>query len=193
MIRIALCTFFSLLICLPAAAASSKKVRLTTDYGDIIVVLYPERAPKNVANFLAYVNSGFYDGSIFHRVLPNFMIQTGGYSWDFQKKATQPEVVNESIGGLKNHYATLAMARTNDPDSADSQFFINVKSNPHLDAIDNNPGYTVFAKVIEGMNIVVMISRLPQGAHGSGFSNAPNEAVRILKAEVIKPRILIQY
>ena len=193
MIRIALCTFISLLLCIPASAASSEKVRLTTDYGNIIVQLYPDRAPKNVANFLTYVNSGFYNGTIFHRVLPNFMIQTGGYSWDFQKKATQPEIENESIGGLKNHYATLAMARTDDPDSADSQFFINVKSNPHLDAVDDTPGYTVFAKVIEGMDIAVMISRLPQGIHGSRFPNAPNEAIRILKAEVVKPRILIEY
>ena len=193
MTRIIICTLFSLLLCLPASAASNKKVRLSTDFGDITVELYPDRAPKSVENFLAYVNSGFYNGTIFHRVLPNFMIQTGGYTWDFQKKATQPEIANESIGGLRNHYATLAFARTDDPDSADSQFFINVKSNPHLDAVDDKPGYTVFAKVIEGMDIAVMISRLPQGIHGGHFPNAPNEAIRILKAEVVKPRILIEY
>lgn len=193
MIRIALCIIASLALCLPASAASSKKVRISTDIGDMIVELYPEKAPITVENFLTYVNNGFYNGTIFHRVLPNFMIQTGGFTWDFQRKATLPEIANESVGGLKNLYATLAMARTNNPDSADSQFFINVKTNPHLDAQENEPGYTVFGKVIEGMDIAIKISRLPQGAHGKSFPNAPNETIRIIKAEVVKPRVLIQY
>lgn len=193
MIRLALCILISLTLSLPAAAASSKKVRISTDIGDMIVELYPEKAPITVENFLTYVNSGFYNGTVFHRVLPNFMIQTGGFTWDFQKKATLAEIKNESIGGLQNLYGTLAMARTDDPDSADSQFFINVKTNPHLDAVKDKPGYTVFGKVIEGMDVAVYISRLPQGAHGKRFPNAPNETVRILKAEIVKPKVLIQY
>lgn len=193
MIRIALCIIASLALCLPASAASSKKVRISTDIGDMIVELYPEKAPITVENFLTYVNNGFYNGTIFHRALPNFMVQTGGFTWDFQRKATLPEITNESVGGLKNLYATLAMARTNSPDSADSQFFINVKTNPHLDAQGDEPGYTVFGKVIEGMDIAIKISRLPQGTHGKNFPNAPNETIRIIKAEVVKPRVLIQY
>lgn len=193
MIRLALCLIASLALCLPASAASSKKVRINTDVGDMIVELYPEKAPITVENFLTYVDSGFYNGTIFHRALPNFMVQTGGFTWDFQKKATLPEIQNESVGGLKNLYATLAMARTNDPDSADSQFFINVKTNPHLDAQKDEPGYTVFGKVTEGMDVAVFISRLPQGAHGKNFPNAPNETVRIINIEIVKPRVLIQY
>lgn len=190
MIRFALCALLSLLISFSANA--SEKVRLTTDFGDIILELYPEKAPITVKNFLYYVNSGFYDGTIFHRVIPNFMIQGGGYTWDFQKKPTQAEIINESIGGLKNTYGTLAMARTDDPDSASSQFFINVNTNPHLDADGDKPGYTVFARVIEGIDITVQMTRSPQGMYRH-FPNAPNEAIRILKAEVIKPKILIQY
>lgn len=193
MIRIALCIIASLALCLPASAASSKKVRIYTDVGDMIIELYPEKAPVTVKNFLNYVDSGFYNGTIFHRALPNFMVQTGGFTWDFQKKATQSEIINESVGGLKNLYATLAMARTNDPDSADSQFFINVKTNPHLDAQKDKPGYTVFGKVIEGMDVAVFISRLAQGAHGKNFPNAPNETVRIINIEIVKPRVLIEY
>lgn len=193
MIRLALCLIASLALCLPAAADSSKKVRISTDIGDMMIELYPEKAPLTVENFLTYVNSGFYNGTIFHRALPNFMIQTGGFTWDFQKKKTLPEISNESVGGLRNLYGTLAMARTNDPDSADSQFFINVKTNPHLDAEKDKPGYTVFGKVIEGMDVAIRISRLPQGAHGKSFPNAPNQTVRIIKAEVAKPKILIQY
>ena len=190
-----LCAFLfgSLLLNSQLAQAANPKVRLTTDLGIILVELYPKHAPKSVENFLYYVNSGFYNGTIFHRVLPNFMVQTGGYTWDFQQKATRAPIVNESIGGLKNTYGTLAMARTNDPDSADSQFFINVNSNTHLNAIGDKPGYTVFAKVIDGMEIAVQITRLPQGIHGRRFPNAPNEAIRIIKAEVVKPRILIKY
>lgn len=193
MIRLALCVIASLALCLPASAASSKKVRINTDIGEMIVELYPERAPITVENFLTYVNNGFYNGTIFHRALPNFMVQTGGFTWDFQRKATLPEIQNESVGGLKNLYATLAMARTDNPDSADSQFFINIKTNPHLDAQEDKPGYTVFGKVIEGIDIAIKISRLPQGAHGKSFPNAPNKTIRIIKAEVVKPRILIQY
>ena len=185
--------FSTLLVSTQLAQAANPKVRLHTDLGIILIELYPERAPKTVENFLYYLNSGFYNGTIFHRVLPNFMIQTGGYTWDFQQKITRTPIVNESVGGLENTYGTLAMARTNDPDSADSQFFINVNSNAHLNAAGDKPGYAVFAKVIEGMEIAVQITRLPQGIHGRRFPNAPNDAIRILKAEVVKPRILIEY
>lgn len=193
MLRMLFCTLLTICLSAPSFADNSK-VRLSTDLGDIIIELYPSKAPITVENFLTYVNSGFYDGTIFHRILPNFMVQTGGYTWDFQEKVTQPDIVNESIGGLKNLYSTLAMARTDNPDSASSQFFINVKTNPHLDANGDKPGYTVFGKVIEGMDIAVAISRLPQGKYANtSFPNTPNQPVRILKAEVAKPRLLIQY
>ncbi len=164
------------------SADENPRVELNTDLGIILIELYPEKAPKTVENFLQYVNSRFYDGVIFHRVIPGFVVQTGGLTFDFVKKATKAPVVNESLNGLKNKYATIAMARMQDPDSAASQFFINMRNNPHLDAQKKTPGYTVFGKVIEGMEVAKEITELPRGLYRA-HPEAPNVPVRVLTAK----------
>lgn len=162
------------------------QVELKTDLGTIQVELYPDRAPATVENFLQYVDSGFYDGVIFHRVIPGFMAQTGGHTFDFQKKETRAPVVNESDNGLQNLRGTLSMARTGDPDSATSQFFINYADNTRLDGAEDKPGYTVFGRVIEGMAVVDRIGEEPRGLYRA-FPDAPNTPVRILEARRIEP------
>lgn len=162
------------------------EVILETDLGKITAELYPEKAPVTVENFLAYVDSGFYDGTIFHRVIPNFMVQGGGLTFDFQRKETRAEIINESDKDLKNEIGTLSMARTDDPDSASAQFFINVKDNETLDKKRKKAGYTVFGKVIDGYDVVKKIEKEPRGIHRK-FPDAPNYAVRILKAYRSQP------
>ncbi|KUJ84299.1 peptidylprolyl isomerase [Microbulbifer flavimaris] len=169
------------LLALPAIAANPK-VDLKTDLGTIRVELYADKAPVTVENFLGYVDSGFYNGVIFHRVIPGFMAQTGGLTFDFQKKETGEPIANESANGLPNTRGTLAMARHSSPDSATSQFFINLSNNSHLDASEDKPGYTVFGKVIEGMEVVEKIAAEPQGLYRA-YPNAPNVPVRILEAK----------
>jgi cyclophilin family peptidyl-prolyl cis-trans isomerase len=130
----------------------SKKVKLETSMGDIVIELDEKAAPVTVKNFLTYAGESFYDGTIFHRVIPKFMIQGGGFTPDMAQKQTHPPIINEANNGLKNNRGTIAMARTNNPDSATSQFFINHKDNPNLNYVDaRNPGYAVFGKVVEGM------------------------------------------
>ena len=163
------------------AAQQNPQVSLKTDLGTIVIELYPKEAPITVANFLAYVDSKFYDGTIFHRVIPGFVVQGGGMNFEFAGKATRDPIKNESSNGLKNDYKTLSMARTNDPDSATSQFFINLRANPSLDAKENKPGYAVFGKVVEGMDVVEKIVAEPRGMFRA-FPDAPNYAVRILSA-----------
>ncbi|MEX2963390.1 peptidylprolyl isomerase [Microbulbifer sp. TYP-18] len=164
-----------------SAVADNPQVELKTDLGTIQIELYPAQAPATVENFLGYVDKGFYDGVIFHRVIPDFMAQTGGLTFDFQQKETRDPVTNESDNGLKNFRGTLAMARHNNPDSATSQFFINLKHNAHLDAQGSNTGYTVFGRVVEGMAVVDKIVAQPRGLYRA-FPNAPNIPVRILSA-----------
>ena len=164
-----------------AGKADDKYVTFETDLGTLIVELYPEQAPVTVANFLAYVDSGFYDGTIFHRVIPGFVVQGGGFTFDFKQKETQPPIVNESDNGLENQYLTLSMARTSRVDSATSQFFINLKHNPSLDATEDKAGYAVFGKVIDGESVVEKIVAEPRGVFRS-YPDAPNAAVRILKS-----------
>ncbi|WGL17747.1 peptidylprolyl isomerase [Microbulbifer bruguierae] len=166
---------------LAQAITNNPRVELQTDLGTIELVLYADKAPKTVENFLAYVDSGFYDGTIFHRVIPGFMAQGGGFTFDFQEKPTQDPVVNESANGLSNARGTIAMARTSEPDSATSQFFINLVDNSRLDGGADQPGYTVFGKVLLGMSVVQQIAAEPRGQH-KAFRDAPNMAVRILKA-----------
>ncbi len=163
---------------------ASKRVRLTTDMGNITLLLYPEKAPVTVKNFLDYVDSGFYNGVIFHRVKPNFVVQTGGLTFDFIRKETLDPIVNESTNGLKNLPGTVAMARFTDPDSATSQFFINLKHNKTLDATKKKPGYTVFGRVLIGMDVAFNITKEPRGLY-RGQPEAPNVPIRILKAERI--------
>lgn len=152
-------------------------VKLETDVGPIVLELFEDKAPITVANFLRYVDDGFYNGTIFHRVIPGFMIQGGGLTFDFVEKDTHDPIVNESDNGLLNLAGTVAMARTFDPDSATSQFYINVANNTHLD----DAGYAVFGKVREGWETIDAILELPRGLYPE-YPHAPTEMVRILRA-----------
>ena len=187
-----LLTFLAvLMIGLPVAHAQTEtqtesenpQVTIHTNHGDIRLELYPQAAPKTVANFLQYANDGFYSGTIFHRIISHFMIQGGGMTEDMQRKATRDPIPNEADNGLKNKRGTVAMARTNDVDSATSQFFINVEINGALDhkskADSREWGYTVFGKVIDGMDIVDEIRFVP-----TGRSDVPDEVVLIESVEV---------
>ncbi len=157
-------------------------VAMKTNLGEVEIELYPEKAPATVENFLAYVDDHFYDGTIFHRVIPNFMIQGGGYDADHQHKKTRAPIKNEADNGLKNEVGTIAMARTSDPDSATAQFFINVKDNGFLDFKSKTLqgwGYAVFGKVTRGLDVVRKIENTPTSNHGGAFQNAPDEPVII--------------
>lgn len=169
------------ILCQSVSAGENPRVSLKTDLGTIVIELYPQKAPVTVANFLNYVDSKFYDGTIFHRVIPGFVVQGGGLNFEFAAKPTRDPIKNESNNGLKNEYKTLSMARTMNPDSATSQFFINLRANTSLDAADNKPGYAVFGKVVEGMDVVEKIVAEPRGMF-KAHPDAPNYAVRILAA-----------
>lgn len=164
-----------------AAKVDNIFVMFETTSGDIKIELYPNEAPITVKNFLAYVDEGFYNGAIFHRVVPDFVVQGGGFTFDFQRKPTHDPIKNESDNGLKNELGTLSMARTNIVDSATSQFFINLKANPFLDYQQNRHGYAVFGKVTDGMKVVKEIEAAPRGIHRM-YPEAPNEAIIIKKA-----------
>ena len=161
-----------------------KKVELKTNFGDIVIELDEEKAPVTVKNFLGYVEDKFFDGVIFHRVIPDFMIQVGGFDVDMKEKKTKSPIVNEGSNGLKNDRGTLAMARTNDPDSATAQFFINLKDNDFLNASSGNPVYAVFGKVVEGMDTVDSIAGVESGRCGF-HEDVPTEPVIIDSAKVI--------
>jgi len=154
------------------------QVVIETNYGNITLRLYRDKAPVTVENFLAYVEDGFYDGTIFHRVIPNFMIQGGGLTPDMQEKPTRPPIVNESRNRLHNIRGTIAMARTGDPDSASAQFFINQRSNLRLDWQPGAPGYTVFGEVIDGLQVVDFIATSPTQQVGP-HADVPVEPVLI--------------
>jgi peptidyl-prolyl cis-trans isomerase B (cyclophilin B) len=164
------------------------KVKLTTSLGEIIIQLNPEKAPISSANFLTYVNEGFYNGTIFHRIIPGFMAQGGGFDTDFNQKAVHDPIKNEADNGLPNKRGTIAMARTNVPDSATAQFFINYKDNSFLNYSSPTAsgwGYAVFGEVIEGMDIVDEMAKQPTGNRG-GHQDVPKTNIVIEKAEVIK-------
>jgi len=159
-------------------------VKLTTNFGDITLELDAEKAPVTVANFLQYVDSGFYEGVIFHRVIDNFMIQGGGFDTDMQQKPTEAEIKNEADNGLSNDEYTIAMARTAIPDSASSQFFINVNDNDFLNFTAPNAsgwGYCVFGKVTEGMDVIDKIKGVNTTSR-AGHQDVPEEPVIIEKA-----------
>jgi peptidyl-prolyl cis-trans isomerase B (cyclophilin B) len=161
-------------------------VALDTSHGTIVLELLAAEAPKTVENFLQYVNAGFYDGTLFHRVIPNFMIQGGGFDGQQRQKPTRAPIPNEADNGLRNDRGTVAMARTNDPHSATAQFFINLKENGFLNHTGKSPqgwGYTVFGKVIEGMDAVDRIARA-KTSPGRISEAVPQEAVVIEKATV---------
>lgn len=165
-----------------ANAADAPRVSLKTSMGEIVLELNADKAPKSVENFLEYVKSGHYNGTIFHRVINGFMIQGGGYTKDMAEKPTRPPVENEAKNGLKNEPYTLAMARTSAPHSASAQFFINVKNNSFLDYPGQDGwGYAVFGKVVKGMEVVDKIKAVPTGAN-----DIPGKPVVIESATVIK-------
>jgi cyclophilin family peptidyl-prolyl cis-trans isomerase len=179
----------SLAIQMQVAHAANPKVKMETSKGTIIMELYPDKAPKSVANFLAYVNSGAYDGTIFHRVIKDFMNQGGGFDSDYKKVDVKDPIPNEAFNGLKNLKYTVAMARTNAPHSATNQFFINTADNAFLDHTEKSMrgwGYTVFGKVVEGENIVGAISRVPTGPGGPFAKDAPRTPIIIEKMTEIK-------
>ena len=168
-----------------ALAQTAPRVKLVTSAGDIVVELAPEKAPKTVANFLEYVKAKHYDGTVFHRVIDGFMIQGGGYTADMREKPTRAPVPLEANNGLKNDRYTIAMARTSNPNSATSQFFINVKDNAMLNA--PNPdgyGYTVFGKVVAGADVVDKIRAVRTGNKGP-MQDVPVEPITIQSATVV--------
>ena len=173
-----------------AAEPAAPKVRFATTEGDFVVEVYPDKAPKTVENFLQYVKDKHYDGTIFHRVINNFMVQGGGYDASYAEKKTRAPVVHEgrealAKGGPKNTVGTLAMARTNDPNSATSQFFINVNNNDFLNPSMQAPGYTVFGKVTSGLDVVNKIKTLPTGSGGPFPSDVPKTPVMIKSATLV--------
>jgi peptidyl-prolyl cis-trans isomerase A (cyclophilin A) len=181
LLRLALsCTLMTMVAAMPAWA---QKVRLSTSAGDIVLQLDAEKAPQTVANFVEYVKTGHYNGTVFHRVIDGFMIQGGGLDAKLREKPTRPPIRLEAGKGLSNVRGAIAMARTGNPDSATAQFFINVADNPRLDT--HGGGYAVFGKVVEGMDVVDRIKALPtqpQGPH----QNVPLDAVTITKATLEK-------
>jgi len=165
------------------------KVQLKTNHGIILVELDPKAAPKTVENFINYVQEGFYNGTIFHRVIKGFMIQGGGFGQELEKKSTKKPIINEADNGLQNKQGTIAMARTSDPHSASSQFFINTVDNSFLNFKAKNSrgwGYCVFGKVIDGMDIVAAIEKQPTTTT-TGYRDVPVNPVIIEEALIIKP------
>ena len=184
----------SLIVLSSSALAENPIVKLETSEGDITVVLFADKSPKTVDNFLAHVDEGFYENTIFHRVIDNFMVQGGGFDVDLKQKKTERKVINESKNRVHNDRGTLAMARTNDPDSAGSQFFINQRNNPRLDWTPFKPGYTVFGEVITGMRIVDFMASTPTGnAAGKTdkgempLQNVPVDPIVLLRVKRVSP------
>lgn len=179
--------FLLSLIAATAAYAANPKVELKTSMGAVVLELYPDNAPKTVENFLQYLKDGHYDGTIFHRVIPGFMIQGGGFSANMQEKKTRPAIRNEAGNGLRNAIGTVAMARTADPHSATAQFFINVSENDFLDfksPDDKGYGYSVFARVTAGMDVVAKIVQVPTATVGP-HQNVPRQPVVIERARLL--------
>lgn len=177
--------FFTFLILFFSAlnvVAASIKVEMKTNMGNVVLELYPDQAPKTVENFMRYVDEGFYNNTIFHRVIPNFMIQGGGFDTSLKQKSTRSPIQNEAANDLKNEIGTIAMARTSDPHSATAQFFINVANNAFLNyktSTQSGYGYTVFGKVISGIDVVQKIASLPTGSAGPFPTDVPKSAVII--------------
>ena len=171
----------------PGALAADPQVDLKTSLGTIRVELYPAKAPKTVANFLQYVKDGHYNGVIFHRVIPNFMIQVGGFDKGMKERQTRAPIENEAKNGLKNDLGTIAMARTNQPHSASAQFFINVKNNDFLNAAQAQDGwgYAVFGKVVSGLDVVMKIAKSPTGSGGPFPTDVPRQQVIVESMSVV--------
>lgn len=181
---------FAILACLLHGAAwadNSPRVEMQTTAGKVVIELDATRAPETVRNFLAYVDKGFYDGLIFHRVIPGFMAQGGGYDTNYKLKEPDAPVSNESRNGLSNLRGTIAMARTADPHSANSQFFINLNDNTRLDGDEYDWGYTVFGKVVEGMQVIDQIAAIPTGPAGPFRRDVPQDMAIIERVSRIAP------
>jgi peptidyl-prolyl cis-trans isomerase A (cyclophilin A)/peptidyl-prolyl cis-trans isomerase B (cyclophilin B) len=174
-----------------SAHAANPVVEIKTTAGDIRIELYPDKAPKTVDNFLQYAKDGFYAGTVFHRVIPNFMIQGGGFDKTYSEKpTTRAPLVNEAANGLRNEVGTIAMARTPNPNSARAQFFINVNDNQFLNYRDPSPqgiGYAVFGKVIAGMDVVQKIAATPTGAGGPFPKDVPTMMIVIESVKLVPP------
>ena len=167
----------------------SAKVQLHTSLGDVVIQLNGEKAPVSTQNFITYVEEGFYDGTIFHRVIPGFMAQGGGFSTDYKQKSVHAPIKNEADNGLNNSRGSIAMARTSDPQSATAQFFINLADNAFLDyksADAQGWGYAVFGEVISGMDIVDKMAAVPTGSGGAFPADVPQTQIVIEKATVVK-------
>ena len=171
----------AVLMAQPAEPMAAPRVEIVTNVGAMTVELWPEKAPQTVDNFLKLVDEGFYEGTIFHRVIAGFMIQGGAYEADMTYRTAPRKVVNESIDGARNHRWTIAMARHADPDSADSQFYINLVDNTYLDAQEGQPGYTVFGQLIAGRDVAETIELKDTGTV-KGSPNVPLEAIVIQAA-----------
>ena len=191
-LRILMIVFLGLVFILPLSLFSkdNPKVIVETNMGEIELELYPDKAPVSVENFLAYVNAGFYTGTIFHRVIEGFMIQGGGFDKNMTKKQTKPSIANEADNGLKNNRGTIAYARTPVIDSATSQFFINLVDNDFLNFKNKTQqgyGYAVFGKVTKGMKVVDKIGKVKTGTQ-KGMNDVPNEQVVILSVKVVEEK-----
>ena len=170
-----------------SALAANPMVELKTTQGDIVVEVFADKAPKSADNFIQYVKDGFYNGTVFHRVIDGFMIQGGGFDADMKQKSTRAPIENEARNGLRNEVGTLAMARTADPHSASSQFFINLVANTALDYPSRDGwGYAVFGKVVKGLDVVETIAKLPTANRGF-HQNVPVESVIVNSARVLEP------
>ncbi len=166
--------------------SKNPRVVFETSVGDFTLELYPDKAPETVKNFLTYVEEGFYQGTIFHRIIDDFVVQGGGFDAKMKQKETHPPIKNEADNGLRNDTGTVAMARTSDPDSASSQFFINLKGNDflnHRDKSTNGWGYCVFGKVVEGMDVVSKMGKVKTATIGP-FSDVPEEPIEVKKVSL---------
>lgn len=179
-------------LCLSSMSAmAGTLVKIQTNLGDIVLELNDEKAPNSVANFIGYVNDGFYNGTVFHRVIDGFMIQGGGFTEDLQKKGTKAPIQNEASNGLKNMKGTVAMARTNAPHSATAQFFINVVNNDFLNyrsSTSRGWGYAVFGKVVQGMDVVDKMRKVPTGPGGPFPKDVPQAPIIIQGAMVMEAK-----
>jgi peptidyl-prolyl cis-trans isomerase B (cyclophilin B) len=184
--KLKLCAFIACILLCANVLAADPQVELKTNMGTITLELYSDKAPKTVENFLQYVRDGHYKGTIFHRVIPGFMIQGGGFNVDFVQKPTRAPVQNEAKNGLRNDAGTIAMARTSDPDSATAQFFINVNNNQALNFAPGNPGYAMFGNVIKGMDVVNKIVGVETGPGPvPPHQNVPRKPIVIEDAKIV--------
>lgn len=188
LVRFCLVLSMTVFLAANASAAGKPKVQFKTTKGDITIELLPEKAPKSVANFLQYVREGHYNGTIFHRVIASFVVQGGGFTKDYQRVPTRAPIPIEADNGLSNERGTIAMARTQNPNSATDQFFFNLKFNGflnHRSKTERGWGYTVFGRVVGGMNIVGRIARAPTGAGGPFSKDVPKDMIVLEKATII--------